>query len=42
MVQMNLFTKYKQTHKLQKPTYGYQSGERWFVCLGLACAQYYI
>ena len=25
-VQMNLFTKQKQTHRLQKQTYGYQRG----------------
>ena len=27
MVQMNLFTQQKQTHRLQKQTYGYQSGQ---------------
>ena len=27
MIQMNLFTKQKQTHRLQKQTYGYQSGK---------------
>ena len=26
MIQMNLFTKQKQTHSLQKQTYGYQRG----------------
>ena len=26
MIQMNLFTKQKQTHRLQKQTYGYQWG----------------
>ena len=26
MIQMNLFTKQKQSHRLQKQTYGYQSG----------------
>ena len=25
---MNLFTKQKQTHRLQKQTYGYQRGKR--------------
>ena len=25
MIQMNLFTKQKQTHRLRKQTYGYQS-----------------
>ena len=25
---MNLFTKQKQTHRLQKQTYGYQKGKR--------------
>ena len=27
MIQMNLFTKQKQTHRHRKQTYGYQSGE---------------
>ena len=27
MVQMNLFTKQKQIHRLQKQTYGYQKGK---------------
>ena len=27
MIQTNLFTKQKQSHRLQKQTYGYQSGE---------------
>ena len=27
MVQMNLFTKQKQTHRLRKQTYGYQRGK---------------
>ena len=26
-IQMNLFTKQKQTHRLGKQTYGYQSGK---------------
>ena len=26
LIQMNLFTKQKQTHRLQKQTYGYQRG----------------
>ena len=28
-IQMNLFTKQKQTHSLQKQTYGYQRGNMW-------------
>ena len=27
MIQMNLFTKQKQTHRFQKQTYGYQRGK---------------
>ena len=27
MIQMNLFIKQKQTHRLRKQTYGYQSGK---------------
>ena len=27
MIKMNLFTKQKQTHRLQKQTYGYQRGK---------------
>ena len=27
MIQMNLFTKQKETHRLQKQTYSYQRGE---------------
>ena len=27
MMQMNLFTQQKQTHRLRKQTYGYQRGE---------------
>ena len=27
MIQMNLFTKYKQTHRLRKQSYGYQRGK---------------
>ena len=27
MIQMNLFTKPKQTHRLRKQIYGYQSGK---------------
>ena len=26
MIQMNLFTKQKQTHRLREQTYGYQGG----------------
>ena len=30
MIQLNLFTKQKQTHRLRKQTYGYQRGKvRW-------------
>ena len=29
MIQMNLFIKQKQTHRLQKQTYGYQRGKGW-------------
>ena len=28
LIQMNLFTKQKQTHRHRKQTYGYQSGQR--------------
>ena len=28
MIQMNLFTKQKPTHRLRKQTYGYQRGRR--------------
>jgi len=28
MIQMNLFKKQKQTHRLRKQTYGYQKGRR--------------
>ena len=28
MIQMNLFTKQKQTHRHRKQTYGYQRGKR--------------
>ena len=28
VIQMNLFTKQKQTHRLRKQTYSYQRGER--------------
>ena len=28
LIQMNLFTKQKQTHRHRKQTYGYQSGKR--------------
>ena len=44
MIQMNLFTKQKQTHRHRKQTYGYQ-GERWggwIKSLGLADTNYYI
>ena len=27
MIQLNLFTKQKQTHRFQKQTYGYQRGK---------------
>ena len=27
MIQMNLFTKQKQTHRFRKQTYGYQKGK---------------
>ena len=27
MIQVNLFTKQKQTHRFRKPTYGYQKGK---------------
>ena len=27
MIQINLFTKHKETHRLQKQTYGYQRGQ---------------
>ena len=33
MIQINLFTKQKQTHRLRKQTYGYQR-EKWGVKLG--------
>ena len=29
MIQMNLFTKQKQTHRHGKQTYGYQRGKGW-------------
>ena len=29
MIQMNLFSKEKQTHRLRKQTYGYQRGKLW-------------
>ena len=29
MIQMNLFTKQKQTHRLREGTYGYQWGRVW-------------
>ena len=29
MIQMNLLTKQKQTHRLRKQTYGYQRGKVW-------------
>ncbi len=32
MIQINLFTKQKQTHRLRKPIYGYQRGK---VCGGI-------
>ena len=36
MIQMNSFTKQKQTHRLQKQTYGYQKGNiRWRDKLGV-------
>ena len=38
MIQMNLFTKHKQTHRLETQAYGYQrgrAGEGWTGGLGL-------
>ena len=35
MVQMNLFTKQKQTHRQRKQTYGYQKGKPWRDKLGV-------
>ena len=29
MIQMNLFTKQKQTHRQRKQTYGYRRGKGW-------------
>ena len=41
MIQMNLFTKQKQTNRLRERTYGYQEGrvggEGELGCLGLTC-----
>ena len=34
MIQMNVFTKQKQTHRLRKQTYGYQRGKGERVKLG--------
>jgi len=44
VIQMNEFTKQKQTHKHRKQTYGYQRGRRkgYIRSLGLADANYYI
>ena len=46
MIQMNLFTKQKQTHRLREQTYGYQGGARegegWTGSLGLVDANHYI
>ena len=46
IVQMNLYTKQKQTHRHRKQTYGCQKGggmgKGWIGSLGLADANYYI
>ena len=46
MIQMNLFTKQKQTHRHRRQIYGYQRGggmgERWIGSLELADVNYYI
>ena len=46
MIQMNLFIKQKQTHRLRKQTYGYQRGkageEGEIRRLGLTYTHYYI
>ena len=43
-IQMNLFTKQKQNHKLREQTYGYQrgEGEGYLGSLGFTCTHYYI
>ena len=47
MIEMNLFTKEKQTKKHRKQMYGYQrgmwggAGEGWIRSLGLADTNYY-
>ena len=42
MIQMNLFTKQKQTHRHRKQTYGYQRGKGRGGSLVLADTNYYI
>ena len=42
MIQMNLFTKQKQTHRHRKWTYGYQSGKEWRDKLGVWNQQIHI
>ena len=46
MIQMNLFTKQKQTHRHRERTYGYQwgkcGGEGQIGSLGLTCTHCYI
>ena len=45
MIQANLFTKQKQTHRLREQTYGYQGegwGEGYLGSLGLTCTHCYI
>ena len=44
MIQINLFTKYKETHRFMKGTYGQQGerqGEGQVECLGLTCTHHY-
>ena len=42
MIQMNLFTKEKETHRYRKQTYGYQRGKLWGGCMGLTDTHHYI
>ena len=45
MIQMNLFTKEKQSQRHRKQTYGYQKGKEWegyIRNLGLTETHYYI
>ena len=45
MIQVNLFAKHKQTHRLRNKTYGYQrgkAGEGKVRSLGLTYTHYYI